>query len=317
MSNTLGSYIYTGAWVNWSRGHVLGPTITVTQRNGGLLIAFLGIFVTIAGAACWRILCFLIHQWRADKNVKHDALYHQQQAILRNCTSPGSAAWQVSQVAWSWRGIARSPVWRNLPLIILAVLNMSLFGLAGIFSSEITKAAGNETLLMSHNCGWLNSDNDTTKVYAISRGINQTLAASLYSRACYGENRGNLECSRFARSRIDFSTKKNVSCPFDERMCIDGPTSAFQVESTLVDSHNDLGMNARKSERVQYRKTSTCTVIPSKDFYEETNTTTLTNETVPSIRYKYGSRIDGSGIKNFTFEYAVNDAEGLNGYTLR
>ena len=187
MSAAIGSYIYTGAWVNWSKGHVLGPTITLTQRNGSLLIAFMGIFVTVAGAACWRILCFIIHQARAKEGAKSDALYHQQQAILRNSTTPGSAAWQVSQVAWSWKGIAKNPVIRNLPIILLAVLNMSLFGLAGVFSAEIAKAAGNETLIRSTNCGTMISD-DSSSNFAQAKDSNQTIAASAYSRACYGKS---------------------------------------------------------------------------------------------------------------------------------
>lgn len=65
MSLTAGSSIYTGAWINWSQGAIIGATITLSQRNGNLLTAFLGIFVTIAGGACWRILSFLMHQQRA------------------------------------------------------------------------------------------------------------------------------------------------------------------------------------------------------------------------------------------------------------
>ena len=318
MSATTGAHVYTGAWINWSRGHVLGPTLTLTSRNGGLLTAFLGIFVTIAGAACWRILCFIIHQWRAEKGSKNDALYHQQQAILRNSSSPGAAAWQMSQVAWSWKSIARNPVLRNLPLVILAILNMSLFGLAGVFSSEISKAAGNETLLRSPNCGTLMTYPEFPEVYR-AVDANQTLAAAAYSRACYGSDSDDLTCNRYPRRNIQFTTKPNAHCPVDDALCALGPNSAFEVESKLIDSHEDLGINAKKSERIQFRKTTSCTIVPTVDYAQYENDTAVDGYTAPFVRYYYGCyiEIDDFNVRNFTYGY--NTAAGFNsavGYVL-
>lgn len=75
MSITANFSIYTGTWINWSRGTFLGATITLSQRNGILLTNFLGIFVIIAGDACWRILTFFVHQIRAGQNWKKKMLY--------------------------------------------------------------------------------------------------------------------------------------------------------------------------------------------------------------------------------------------------
>lgn len=102
MSQTAASFVYTGPWINWSHGLVLGSTITLNQQDGALLTAFLGIFVTTAGAACWKIMSFALHQHRSLR-VSQDGIHHQQQAILRNTESPSKASVELAHVAWSWR----------------------------------------------------------------------------------------------------------------------------------------------------------------------------------------------------------------------
>ncbi|KAL9114279.1 MAG: hypothetical protein Q9227_001701 [Pyrenula ochraceoflavens] len=42
--------IYLGLWTNWSHGTVRGATITLTKRDGGLLIAFLALFISTVTA---------------------------------------------------------------------------------------------------------------------------------------------------------------------------------------------------------------------------------------------------------------------------
>lgn len=100
-------------------------------------------------------MSFLLHQHRVHENFQ-PALLHQQQAILRNTSTPDGGAWQLSLLIWYWRKRADKSLQRTLPLIAIAILNLSVFGVAGIFSSDVTKAAGNETLIMSPICGQLN-----------------------------------------------------------------------------------------------------------------------------------------------------------------
>lgn len=88
----MSSHIYHGAWINWSRGLVTGATITLGEREGGLLTAFIATFVTIVGAELWKISCYVFHQIRS-KQEPQDGLYHQQQVILRTYPTPGGAAW--------------------------------------------------------------------------------------------------------------------------------------------------------------------------------------------------------------------------------
>ena len=160
MSQTSTSSIYTGLWINWSHGATLGATITLNQRDGGLLTAFLAIFVSVAGAACWKITSYAIHQCRASQDYQ-DALHHQQQAILQNTDDAAGALWDFLQLPWYWRDNEIRSFVRSLPLACLALLNIAVFGVAGIFSSDVTKAAGNETLIRSPHCGFLSPNGVT------------------------------------------------------------------------------------------------------------------------------------------------------------
>jgi hypothetical protein len=152
MSAVSDSHIYTGAWIDYSRGHVFGATITLSARNGGLLTSFLGVFVTIVGGQFWLILSFIIHQIRASKEPR-DGLHHQQHNILRNSTSAGPAAYQFTQLAIYWRHHARQSFRRSMPWAILGACYLSLFGIAGVFSSEVTKSGGSDRLVRGSNCG--------------------------------------------------------------------------------------------------------------------------------------------------------------------
>lgn len=126
MSKTATSYVHTGPWINWSHGIVLGSTITLSQRDGELLTAFLGIFVTAAGAACWKLMSFALHQHRSPRDLQ-DGFHHQQQTILRNTGGGIGASFELVRVGWAWRKHARGPFMRTLPLAALALVNFVLF----------------------------------------------------------------------------------------------------------------------------------------------------------------------------------------------
>ena len=146
----IGDGVYLGVWTNWSHGRIRGATLTISRRNGGLLIAFLALFVGVAGTSLWRIGCFLLHRYFSSKRAA-DALYHQRQAILRNASNSQSGLVILLHTCWAWRNFAF--FWRLLPPIIFAVLIFIGFAIAGVFSSAVATSMGQEVLLKSPNCG--------------------------------------------------------------------------------------------------------------------------------------------------------------------
>lgn len=137
-----------------------------------------------------------------------DALHHQQQAIFRNTGSPTLTAWEFVHLGWCWRRLALNPLWRCLPLALVALLNVAIFGVAGIFSSEVTKAPGNETLIRGPRCGWWTLPSDgvggSRTLIWTHKGLNDSLAAAAYARACY-QGAGNiLECSKYVAKELEW-----------------------------------------------------------------------------------------------------------------
>lgn len=257
MATNSSSHVYTGPWINWDHGIVRGSTITLSARDGGLLTSFLGVFVTIVGAQLWRILSFIFHQSRSSRGPQ-DGLHHQHQNIFRNTTSPGGATWQFMLLTFHWWKHARRPVLRSLPWAILGLAYIVVFGVAGVFSSEVTKSAGNARLIRSNNCGYfrLDGSNSLQSVYAYNaKGLNDTTTAANYARACYGGAHDPLQCSTFVQSELPWTSDQNATCPFaNDTTCLWSNTAAFKMETDLIDSHSDLGINAPVHDRVKYKK---------------------------------------------------------------
>lgn len=156
-----------GAWINWTDGAILGATITVSSRDGTLLISFVATFVTIVGAQLWRILSYMIHQIRSSREPQ-DGLHYQQQNILRNTASAGGAAWSFLKQAWYWRGKASMSILRMIPWTLFSVIYLVLFALLATFSSEVSKSAGRARLLRAGDCGTWVTDGDTSSDLAVS-----------------------------------------------------------------------------------------------------------------------------------------------------
>jgi hypothetical protein len=270
-------FIHTGGWFNWSHDGPLGSTLTLPARGGSFLLTFLTLYVTIAGTRFWLIIAFLSHQQRASRR-QHDGMHIQQQAILRNSGTPTSAATAFLKVALRWRKIAKKPVWRSLPLLLLAMVTLGLFRAASLLTAEITKAAGNETLLHSPNCAYWEPPTTST---AFSQGGVRTklagdaFAAASYSKACYSANvSATAECSTYAAINIPWTQVTNATCPWAPELCFPSPSPVYRMDTGMIDSHETLGLNAHKNDRIKYRRVSTCAPIDATKF---TNSSTDSN----------------------------------------
>ncbi|KAI9699287.1 MAG: hypothetical protein M1836_002897 [Candelina mexicana] len=312
-----GAYIYHGFWINWSHGRVLGSTITLSNRDGSFLTAFLALFVAVAGSQLWRILSFTLHQARASRDSR-DGLHHQQQAILRNTGSAIGAAYEFTRLVIPWWKHTTHSFWRSLPLVLLALLNLAFFGAAGILSAEVTRAAGNETLIMSPNCGsWdIQSDNITGSVAGFqSKVLNDTITAANYARACYGNTGNVLQCNSYTKQQIPWKTNVNATCPFKSGTCIGTNTAAYEMDTGPIDSHEMLGINAPQRDRITYRKVTTCAPIHTAGFVQLENYTAENGKGVPGDqfqRFYYGPFRNGSNETYFYNTHAYIDNFGYD-----
>ncbi|KAF8855323.1 hypothetical protein BDZ45DRAFT_506545 [Acephala macrosclerotiorum] len=311
--------IYTGPWINHSRNTILGATITLTTKDGGYLQAFLVLLITTAGGAFWRITSYLIHQIRA-KSGPHDALHYQQQAVLKNSDSALGAAWTFTRVSFAWRRHVRTRWWqfwrsRTVYLIAFALIIAAAFGAASIFSSQVTKAAGTEVLIDGANCGFWTFGASVVTGWEL-KSLNDSISAASYARQCYDtKNTDPLQCNTYNVPQLPWTTNQNASCPFESHTCLLGPTSAYQMDTGALDSHDILGIDAKPSERVTLRKVATCTPIRAQPYAVLANQTVAGGEmTDEYIQLNMGTAFPGF---NWTYEYNTHSYYVNEGYDLQ
>jgi hypothetical protein len=134
--------IYLGFWINRSFDAVQGATLTLNRKQGGLLIAFLAMFVATSGRSLWKISRCVLHFGYSSEGAT-DGVHLQRQAILRNTAMPLDAAVELTLVLNAWRrrgaGLIRKLL---LPTTLALVLAVS-FLLAGAYQvlSQERKAA--------------------------------------------------------------------------------------------------------------------------------------------------------------------------------
>lgn len=123
--------VYTGVWINTLRGRVYGATLTLDRQHGNALVAFLALYVGLAGQGFWRIASFLLHHAFSSSDIP-DGIYHQRQAILRNSESAQMAAWELLQTSLAWRRKkGRKICIRLMPLILFSLVVSLSFTAAG------------------------------------------------------------------------------------------------------------------------------------------------------------------------------------------
>ncbi|KAI3393663.1 hypothetical protein diail_3843 [Diaporthe ilicicola] len=96
--------LYTGFWTNWSRGPILGSTLTLTQDDANLFVAFVSFFVAVMGTRLWSICCLAMHfRCSSRAMAAPDALYHQRQAVLRNSPESLDAFVALTKMMLTWK----------------------------------------------------------------------------------------------------------------------------------------------------------------------------------------------------------------------
>ncbi|KAI8627032.1 hypothetical protein F5Y19DRAFT_477924 [Xylariaceae sp. FL1651] len=293
--------IHLGIWTNWSRGPIMGRTLTLEQEDANLLIAFTGFFIAFVGTRAWKIICFIFH--RAYSTLEpQNAGYHQLQATLRNSSSPEDGFRLLALLLWRWR---KSRRWfRPVPILVVAAVSITGFTVAGGFSSRISTTMGNEVLIKSADCGYpmgtLGSDVEADYAYRANQARNID-AASNYAEACYsGDSAGLTDCNRFVVKQLtDNSTvDTEAKCPFSDNICRNASTNLL-LDTGYLDSHIHLGLNAPPEQRILWRNVLHCAPLVTEGFTSQVNTP-QGNVT----RYHYGRTYNNSVPIDYVFEAA-------------
>lgn len=266
MSSTPDDVIYLGAWINWSRGPILGSTLTLKRSDGDLVIAFTAFFLTFVATRFWRLLCFMFHRLYSTSEPE-DALYHQRQAILRNAATAEEAFRLFVMLVWTSRQSRR---WFRLALMLLATaFCIVTFAVASGFSSRISDSNGGEVLLTGYNCGYLYDPADS---FLDDPYRGETLEnAANYVQQCYSGNGDGPDCGRFVKSHlVGVTIDENAACPFSNELC--RSTENIRLDTGLIDSHDHLGLNAPHSQHISWRRVFSCGPLVTEGYTSQENT---------------------------------------------
>lgn len=256
--------VYTGLWIDWSGGRLLGSTITVTAARGAFVVAFIALFIQVASSHLWDLMSFAWHQYRAASQFQ-DGVYRQHQVILRNSSTPPTTLWNCLKVFWAWRSRAENIFLRTLPLVIVASLYMVGAIAAGISSSRMVSTSGIVVLAQSSSCGdWKGQGavSGLDRPFLLASigfyGESQLSASTSYARSCYTNATSSQACNVFATRQVPWQSENNATCPFAPGTCIGSDTSALQLDTGQLDSHTVLGLNSAPKNRVTYGRVTTC-----------------------------------------------------------
>ncbi|KAF2204418.1 hypothetical protein GQ43DRAFT_469074 [Delitschia confertaspora ATCC 74209] len=316
MSSSLGistqPEVHYGFWVNWSRGQVLGSTLTLTQRNGAVLITFVALFITFVGSRFWRILCFWIHH-AYTKPGPQDCLHHQRQAVLKNSDNATAGLINWYQLLKAWHRSGRRPYRRILPIALFTATVLILFTAASLLSSRISSATGNEVLIDGKNCGVnilghyiagqdKNPEVETSPEFftILLPFLAQRLVSfSNYALSCYSDNNKNApDCNTFVKARLHSTSNYTAGCPFRDDICRLTQRNLL-IDTGYLNSDLDLGMNAQPKDRFFYRRKTHCAPLTTEGYKSSVNFT-HSEALVLYTQYHFGSR---NGTGNITYKY--------------
>ncbi|KAF2009108.1 hypothetical protein BU24DRAFT_402484 [Aaosphaeria arxii CBS 175.79] len=260
MSELNSNLVKRGVWTNLDHGSVMGQVITTDTRTGILVIAILAVLSSMGTAHLWHLITFAFHQWRANGR-ETDGLHRQQQALLRTLPTPTSLIADTTKLWWSWRTRTEKATVATLATILLALVCALGSFVASISSSYVVTSSDLNVLVKSPSCGPLNLTEPKWESSYIS-SVNSV--SESYARECYGNGKSSsARCSVFVRPQIPLK-REDSACPFASDICASrSPTStpAITFDSGLVDL-NQFGMNLPKSDRVAYRRRTTCGLLP-------------------------------------------------------
>lgn len=299
--------IRTGVWTDWSRGRVMGQTLTLDRTTGSLLVAFTAIFISLTASSFWRILRLALYRSYSTPEPR-DTLHHQRQVLLRNSITAPASLWAFVQLGWTWRRSIRRPWLRTLPIILYAICSIAAFAAAGGLSSRISSSLGRAVLIDGAKCGLTNQTKliQNSPSSEIQRSMSELLwgsnLARHYAEQCYTDRpTGVFNCMTYVQPRLSTMIDRHAPCPFSGGICRSNDSN-LRLDSGPIDSHDHLGLNSPLEDRFKIRLVAQCAPLVSKG-YTKLNVTQNRNYT----QYYYGPYSDLAQSTFSPYTYRTED----------
>jgi hypothetical protein len=131
----------------------------------------------------------------------------------------------------------------------------------------------------------------------------RTSAYLSYASQCYPtSNPGSLnKCQPYVKSTLNYTLTKNATCPFKGNIC-EGSGNLL-METALLDSLDDFGINSAENQRFALRVRSQCAPLVTEGFSKIHKPDDSQYE--PSFRLYYGGQLDARPSSDASFTYQV------------
>ncbi|KAJ4992126.1 hypothetical protein SVAN01_02447 [Stagonosporopsis vannaccii] len=313
-------FVKRGVWTNLDEGAIMGQKITTDTRTGSLIVALLAVLSAIGTTHLWHLVTFMVHQMRANGK-STDALFRQQQALLRTLPAPSAVMTDTIKLWWAWRRRANRPLLRSLVLFLVALLFVAASGAASVFSSLVVDSRNLVVLVDSPDCGWAS----TERIFAGEYVYPVKAASTPYAGQCYTASATNATlpaaCNVLVQRELSFETRK-VPCPLGDDVCQETP--GIEFDTGFINVGPAFGLDLSASDAVKFRKRTTCGILAFKRPYVQgvldsigDNGQSTGNVSVfpRSLKFQYGTKFP-NGTPNTTFGLDLNEAYYLKEYTL-
>lgn len=291
--------IHIGTWTNWSRGRIMGATLTLSRTDGNYLLTFTSLFIALISACFWSTVRLVMHRCHSTPALC-DALHHQQQVVLRNSSSAFGSVLSLCSLGWAWRQTAdgKRYMLRLVPGILTAAFVAVAFSIASGFSSQISSGIGNQVLLDGTNCSlvdWQQTSGGYN--YAVTSFYSRMIAdVANYAQQCYSNaTSGMFDCNSLVKPRLPSTVDTQAPCPFAKGLC-QSENENIRMDTGYLNSNDHLGMNAPPDERMLFRSVLTCAPLATEGFAMNVSGTTGTGN---YTTYYYGDKFSG---ENYTYK---------------
>jgi len=309
---------YIGTWHDHANGIW---TLTLPEREAGVLAATLIIFAGFVASQAWSITKFILHQARAGEGVR-DGLWHQQQVTIRNSNSHLHALWSLLSLAGAWFQLlgAIKTTTRSFLLVFLSLVSLMAWSAARLFVSYIWTSAGDHYLVGSGLCGVvypvmadLTRDSQKASVWQTYYG-NRLEEAATYERPCYSQDPDPALCGRLPVPRLNWIARDG-GCPvLEDALCIKTNTTPVVMDSGFINSNNHLGVNAQPKDTIEYRRIATCAPLQvTHMFYNESDALV---DSLGWYQFEYFYGYNYMLKTDYTFSYGVINRFRIGDYRL-
>lgn len=179
---------------------------------------------------------------------------------------------------------------RILPILLHISIMVAVFAVAGVYSSRISALAGDEVLVKSsvdNNGSHPQVVDDMYYLYS-PYAASRRIAAKNYAQSCYLDTETLPQmCKTYVKPQLPRRIDRTANCPFAPKLCRTQDKN-IRIDTGLLDSHVDLGINSPESDRFQVRHVLHCAPLATEGFVERRNLT-IGAYSVPYSFSRYGS----------------------------